>query len=139
MTQNQFNEFLFHTACHMVRKTPRRAYPLALCFYFMNHNEQALQLARQASGLEADSLCLELLLLCRRYVECLAHADFIEQSYAHQPQATLAANYVRAQALWKLGQQKKAYNLMQHIYKLQPKYRLCGLMLSRWRPEKCEA
>lgn len=123
----------------MVQEAPRRAYPLALCFYFMDRLDQALHLVRQASGLEADALRLELLFLCRRYVECLAHADFLEQNYAQKPDTIVAAHYIRAQALWKLGQQQKAYDLMQHIYKLRPEYRLCSLILSRWRPSKCEA
>lgn len=75
---------------------------------------------------------LELLLKCRRFVELLAELTQVEIFFANEPETFFATAYLRAQALWGLGQKHSAIQVLEGLLISQPQYRAAGALLSIW-------
>ena len=109
------------------------AYNLAIGLYFIELYHEALQVIRRAPESSAkDWFYLELLLRCGRYLECLDEVNQIELKYSADPESTFAATYIRAQALWGLGQTGSAIELLRSIVDIRPSYRSAHSLLNEW-------
>jgi len=122
-----------HEAKNIANNRPEQAYCLCLFFYFLEAYAQAftvLQLAPDSP--QKDWLILELLIHCRRFLECLAAIDQVELAYAHNPESTFGASYMRAQALHGLGQTAQAVEILQGIVNIRPNYRSAKTLIHEW-------
>lgn len=75
---------------------------------------------------------LEVLLKCRRFVELLAELTEVEIRLAHEPETFFATAYLRAQALWGLGQKHTAIEILEALLAARPHYRSAGSLLRTW-------
>lgn len=75
---------------------------------------------------------LEVLLKCRRFVELLAELADVEVQLAHEPETFFATAYLRAQALWGLGQKHTAIEILEALLAARPHYRSAGSLLRTW-------
>lgn len=83
----------------------------------------------------SDSLLwfrLEVLLHSRRFIELLNEIAAIEVRLAHEPETFFATAYLRAQALWGLGQKHTAIEVMEGLLAARPHYRAGSALLSIW-------
>ena len=117
------NQVLNHLLCES----------LSLFFYFLEAYDQAFEILHLAPDTpEKNWLTLELLIQCRRFVECLAAVDQVELSYAEDPESTFGAAYVRARALRGLGQTSLALEILQGIVNVRPNYRSAQTLIHEW-------
>jgi hypothetical protein len=75
----------------------------------------------------------ELLLKGRRFLQLLDELDRWEASAANDPDQVVGILYLRAQALFGLGQTVSAIELMEMIASSLPGYRSAGSFLNTWR------
>ena len=115
------------------KNRPALAYSLCLFFYFIEAFPQALTILHLApSSTQKDWLILDLLIECRRFVECLAAVDRVELAYADDPETTFGAAYIRARALHGLGQNSQALEILQSIVNVRPNYRSAKTLIHEW-------
>lgn len=89
---------------------------LAIAFLFMGDYERALEaLAWAPAGASTDWLRCELMLESKRHIEALEALNRMEIKYIADPESTFAVSYLRAQALFGLGQHGSALEIMQSI------------------------
>lgn len=120
-------------AKELAHENPRLAYDLAVCLHFMNFNAEALEVLEEAHGSHAaDWLRLELMIRARQYVNALDEAAHLEVAYAGDPEAVFAVVYARARALWGLGQNSMAIDLLRSLVKIRPQYKSAQSLLMDW-------
>ena len=98
--------------------------------------EPALSILDLATeGPEAQWLRLELLLQAGRHLELLSELAQIELSQATDSETFFATAYLRAQALWGLGQKHAAIDVMESLLASRPQYRSGLSLLTLWRDQ----
>lgn len=116
-----------------VQDLPELAEDFAVIAYMIESYEDALQLLNHAS--ESPSQIwfrLEVLLKCRRFVELLNDLAKVELIFAEEPETFFATAYLRAQALWGLGQKHTALQVIEGLTAARPHYRAASALLSIW-------
>jgi hypothetical protein len=104
-----------------------------MLFYFIEAYTQALTILNLApSSPERDWMTLDLLIECRRFVECLVSVDQVEIAHCHDPETTFGAAYIRARALHGLGQDAQAIEILQSIVNIRPNYRSARTLMHEW-------
>jgi len=115
------------------RQRPALAYHFTMFFYFIEAYTQALAILNLAPvSPERDWLTLDLLIECRRFVECLVAVDQVEIAHSHDPETTFGAAYIRARALHGLGQDAQAVEILQSIVNVRPNYRSARTLMHEW-------
>lgn len=113
---------------------PELAFDFAIVAAMLERYDVALSLLSHAENSPSvDWLRLELLMRCRRFVELLSELTQVELKYAHEPETFFATAYLRAQALWGLGQKHNAIEVMEGLLSSRPHYRAASAILSLWR------
>lgn len=113
---------------------PDAALDLAISAAMLELWETALDALSFAPESRArDWLHLELLLGARRFLEMLHLLAHVEQTHADDPEAFFATAYLRAQALWGLGQKEQATEVLESLLASRPQYRAGVSLLSHWR------
>jgi tetratricopeptide (TPR) repeat protein len=77
----------------------------------------------------------ELLIASRNFSLALDELDRVEKQINTDPEVTFAAIYLRAQALWGLGEKNKALKMMEELIGLRPDYRSAIHLRDYWRGE----
>lgn len=93
-------------------------------------------LAFLPAGAHEDSarwLRCELLLRSRRFLDLLSELDNVDAELADKPEQIIGALYLKALALWGLGQSHLAVELMETIVASQPTYRSASTILNTWK------
>jgi hypothetical protein len=109
------------------------AFDFAVAAYMLESFEDALSLLSFSE--ETESLIwfrMEVLLKCRRFVELLTDLAKIEILFAHDPETFFATAYLRAQAMWGLGQKHTAIEVLEGLLAARPHYRAASALLSIW-------
>ncbi len=118
---------------HIDRK-PEDAYDLTIACCFMEDWVTALKLVNKAhSSAQSDWLELEILLKLQRYVDVLQALQIVEVKWADESETFFATAYVRAQALFGLGQKEKALEVLESLLASRPLYRQGVELLFIWR------
>ena len=109
-------------------------YDLSVAAYMMGLYETSLKIL----NLEPDSkkylwFRLEILLQARHYLELLTTLAQAEIYFHPDPETFFATTYLRAQAMWGMGQKHTAVELMESLLSARPGYRLGLTLLSQWR------
>ncbi|WP_415061906.1 hypothetical protein [Bdellovibrio sp.] len=113
---------------------PELAMDFAIAAFMLEAYEAALSLLSYSEE-ETTSLLwlrLEILLKCRRFVEVLSELSKVEVLLAHEPETFFATAYLRAQALWGLGQKHTAIEVLEGLMAARPHYRAASALLSIW-------
>lgn len=115
-------------------KNPAMALDFSIALFMLDNFEGALEVL---SFYEEESISfmwfrLEVLLRCRRYVELLNEIARIEIILASDPETFFATAYLRAQALWGLGQKHTAVEVLEGLMASRPHYRAASALLSIW-------
>lgn len=132
-SQTPFLQHLLKVMQDALRKYPLAAYDFAIGLHMMEFYEGALKVLRSAiPNLAVDWFRAELLLKCRRYLECLDELHSLENSYASDPESSFASTYMRAQVLRGLGQNAMAIELLKSIITVRPSYRSARGLLVEW-------
>jgi hypothetical protein len=122
-------ELLNHADLH-----PEKAYDMSIACCFMEDWVTALHLVNRAEASAArDWLELEILLNLKRFVDVLQALQVIEMRWAHDGETFFATAYVRAQALYGLGQKEKALEVLESLLASRPLYRQGVELLHIWR------
>ncbi|QDK38327.1 hypothetical protein [Bdellovibrio sp. NC01] len=112
---------------------PDMAFDFAVAAFMLEGYEEALAILKFCEPTEALLwLHLEVLLKCRRFVELLTGIAHVELSLSHDPETFFATAYLRAQALWGLGQKHTAIEVMEGLLASRPHYRAASALLSIW-------
>ncbi len=113
---------------------PESTYDLTIACCFMEDWVTALKLANKAeSCAQRDWLELEILLKLGRYIDVLQALHEIELRWAHEGETFFATAYIRAQALYGLGQREKALEILESLLASRPLYRQGVELLHMWR------
>lgn len=117
----------------VAQQKPSAAYDFAIALLFMDYIPGALDVLFLApQTVEVHWLRAELLLRGRRYIECLDLLAQLEQLLASDPDTIFAVTYLRAQALWGLGQGGNAMELLKNLIAVRPQYRSAISLLKHW-------
>jgi hypothetical protein len=109
------------------------AFEFAIAAIMLESYEAALQILEFCEPTESLLwLRLEVLLQCRRFVEVLNEIAQVEVMLAHQPETFFATAYLRAQALWGLGQKHTAIEVIEGVLAARPHYRAASALLNIW-------
>lgn len=115
---------------------PAYALDFAVAAGMLEMWETALSLLEFSEDSEqARWLRLELLLLAGRHLELLAELARLELLYADDSETFFATAYLRAQALWGLGQKHAAIDVMESLLASRPQYRSGLSLLALWRDQ----
>lgn len=134
LEEEQWIQSLVVTCQEKLNKNPTLSYDLALLFYFLDRPLEALKIMEgQTLTLPMKWLELELLLACRRSVDCLDRVTQIEQLQGGDPETTFAVAYIRARAYYQLGQSDKALSFIRSILRIRPTYRSAESLLMEWK------
>ncbi|WII73735.1 hypothetical protein QJS83_07580 [Bdellovibrio sp. 22V] len=113
---------------------PEMAFDFSIAAFMLEAYEASLSLLNYSNE-ETETLLwfrLEVLLKCRRFVELLNEISRVELTLAHEPETFFATAYLRAQALWGLGQKHTAIEVMEGLLASRPHYRAASALLSIW-------
>lgn len=116
------------------QKYPDMAMDFTIALFMLENYEGALEVLSFYPE-ENESLMwlrLEVLLRCRRYVEVLNELARIEIILAEDPETFFATAYLRAQALWGLGQKHAAIEVLEGLMASRPHYRAASALLTVW-------
>lgn len=98
--------------------------------------DQALEfLETLESSPSRDWLKAELLLFGRRHVDLLEHLRELELQYAHDSETIFACTFLRAQALWGLGQKFQAQEMLKSLLQYKHDYRTAASLLNEWQED----
>ncbi|WP_374073926.1 hypothetical protein [Bdellovibrio bacteriovorus] len=126
-------EALMQSLLEHAEQNPDMAFDFAIAAFMLESYETALELLSFSD--ETISLLwfrLEVLLKCRRFVELLNELARIEMILAHEPETFFATAYLRAQALWGLGQKHTAIEVLEGLMASRPHYRAASALISIW-------
>ncbi len=113
---------------------PEQTYDLCIACCFIEDWVTALKLINKAESSSArDWLELDILLKLKRYIDVLQALHVIEQRWSHEGETFFATAYVRAQALYGLGQKEKALEVLESLLASRPLYRQGLELLHIWR------
>lgn len=116
-----------------VQDLPEMAEDFAVIAYMIESYEDALLLLEHAPESASQIwFRLEILLKCRRFVELLNDLAKVELVFTNDPETFFATAYLRAQALWGLGQKHTALQVIEGLITARPHYRAAGALLSIW-------
>ncbi len=123
-----------HCLLEAAARTPEVVYELAIAAYMIGLFETSLKIL----DLEPDQkkhiwFRLEVLLQSRRYLDLLGQLAQVEIHFSVDPETFFATAYLRAQAMWGLGQKQSALEVMESLLTARPGYRLGLTLLSQWR------
>lgn len=131
--QQSSKSLIVARAKELAHENPRLAYDLAVCLHFMDFNSEAIDVLAEAErSPSADWLRLELMIRARQYVNALDEASKLEVDYADDPEAVFAVVYARARALWGLGQNLMAIDLLRSLVRIRPQYKSAHSLLMDW-------
>lgn len=116
----------------VAKEDPDLATDLAVAAAMLDMPESALAALDHVPG-NRDWLRLELLLAAKRYVEVLSEIPETEKNHAADPETFFATAYLRAQALWGLGQKHSAIEVLEALLAARPQYRAGVSLLALWR------
>ncbi|MDG0816090.1 hypothetical protein [Bdellovibrio svalbardensis] len=112
---------------------PEMAFDFAIVAFMLESYEAALEILEFSEQTESYLwLRLEILLKCRRFVELLTEVAQVEMLLSHEPETFFATAYLRAQALWGLGQKHTAIEVMEGLLASRPHYRAASALLNIW-------
>lgn len=114
-------------------QTPELAFDFAIVAFMLESYDEALVLLEFSEQTESYLwLRLEILLKGRRFVELLTELAQVELLLSHEPETFFATAYLRAQALWGLGQKHAATEVIEGLLTSRPHYRAASALLSIW-------
>ncbi|MGZ3774679.1 MAG: hypothetical protein ACXVCY_12690 [Pseudobdellovibrionaceae bacterium] len=116
-----------------VKENPEMTFDFSIIAFILECYEDALTLLSFCE--ETTSTLwfrLEILLMCRRFVEVLSEISKVELQLAHDPETFFATAYLRAQAMWGLGQKHTAIQILEGLVASRPQYRAAAALLSIW-------
>lgn len=117
-------------------QNPQMIYDFVIAAMMMELYELGLSLIEHApESPQKHWLKLEILLRCRRFLELLTSLNPIEKIYATESETFYATAYLRAQALWGLGQKQLAMEVMESLLNSSPHYRAGSILLTQWRTQ----
>lgn len=113
---------------------PEMALDFAIALFMFENFEGALDILMLHPENSESYLWfrMEVLLRCRRYVELLNDIAQVEVLLAADPETFFATAYLRAQALWGLGQKHTALEVLEGLLASRPHYRAASALLSIW-------
>lgn len=112
---------------------PEMAFDFAVAAFMLEGYEEALNILEFAEQTESFLwFHLELLLHARRFIELLTELAQVEVLLAGDPETFFATAYLRAQALWGLGQKHTAVEVLEGLLASRPHYRAASALLSIW-------
>ncbi|MEK2688220.1 hypothetical protein [Bdellovibrio sp. GT3] len=112
---------------------PDMAFDFAIAAFMLEGYETALDILQFCEI--SESLLwfrLEVLLQCRRFIELLNEISHVELALAHEPETFFATAYLRAQAMWGIGQKHTAVEILEGLLASRPHYRAGSALLSIW-------
>ncbi len=123
-----------HCLLETAARSPEVVYELSIAAYMIGLFETSLKIL----DFEPDQkkhlwFRLEVLLQSRRYLELLTRIAQVELHFSSDPETFFATAYLRAQAMWGMGQKQTAFEMMESLLTARPGYRLGLTLLSQWR------
>jgi hypothetical protein len=133
LDQEKAKILIMQSAREFIAKDPRLSYDLAISLHLMDFNVEALEVLEAAPPTRSsDWLRLELMVRARHFVSVLDEAAQLELAYADDPDATFAATYARARALYGLGQKDTAIEILRSLVRIRPTYKSAQSLLMDW-------
>lgn len=125
---------LMESILEKAHEFPEIAFDLAIAAFMFERFEDCLEVLNLSSeeGSSVIWLRLEALLQARHFIELLNDLAKVEVLLAHEPETFFATAYLRAQALWGLGQKHTAIEVMEGLLASRPHYRAASALLSIW-------
>ncbi len=136
LTQNDLNSCtaIFEKIKEETHAGDKKYFDYTVLFYQLEAYSFALACIQLAPHcLERDWFLLELLFLSKRYFECIDLADSLHANNDNNPEIQFASLYQKAQALWVIGSQVEATEVMTAIVNSRPGYRSAYEILHSWR------
>ncbi len=123
-----------HCLLEAAARTPESVYELSIAAFMMGLFETSLKILNLETDQTKDLwFRLEVLLQSRRYLELLNQLAQVEMHFSMDPETFFATAYLRAQAMWGMGQKQIAVEVMESLLKARPGYRLGLSLISQWR------
>ncbi|MCB0421415.1 MAG: hypothetical protein KDD61_10495 [Bdellovibrionales bacterium] len=129
----EWEEVLCKELKRLESQYPQQLYNLAVGFMMMEiPNLAVITLQMMPKEENREWLLAEALIAANRPLDGIGVLYEIEVKYAKNPETSFGVSYLRAQALWKLGQEDMAISILQSIINIRPKYRSASTLLKEW-------
>ena len=121
------------TALDVSSKRPEKTRHMAVFLYMMGWPDAGLKLLDTTpSDKEASWFYLEWLMEMRQYTACMELGHQLLDSMDEDPEKLFFINYVMAQALYCLGEKKKAIKYLNDIIAVRPDYKSAQSLMEKW-------
>ena len=131
--ESEMLDVIFSSAMELVVSQRYTPVDFAMMFYFFDAPHLGLEFLKTdikpASHLWLEA---ELLFVCGRFVDVLLVLRTLQEKSQNDPEMQFSVSYLRAQCFWKLGQKKRAKELISDILKVRPDYRSAKSLQMNW-------
>lgn len=132
--QLRLTEGFFDSVRREAEQDPELAYDFAVALWMLESFDHALTLLDMAPDSDTRRwFRMELLLRTRRFLELLQDLAYMEYAFADDPETFFATAFLRAQAMWGIGQKHTAVEILESLLESRPHYRSAPALLSLWR------
>lgn len=120
-----------------LKESPELAEDFALGLRFMDFPQHSLDILenkneKRAKACSQDWLVADLLFESRRFVDLLSWLKLLEEKYSDDTETAFASSFLKSQALWELGEQTLALDILRGILKIRPNYRFAHTLFQEW-------
>lgn len=125
---------LLKATCSIAEKYPKKAKNLAVFLYMMGWPDMGLKLLdiTKATIGEAAWFYLEWLFEVQQYTASIELANQLLDSTHGDPEKLFFINYIKAQALYYLGEKKEAIQYLNDIMVIRPDYKSAQSLMEKW-------
>lgn len=134
MDEQEVSNHIYASAEPYLIESPHFALDFAILFEMMEDYDNAFSAMKFSDpSLAQRWLYCEILILSRRYLQALDAIAKIETDLAADPETIYACAYMRAQALWGLGEKSTAVEILEGLVMSRPQYRSAHSLLQAWK------
>lgn len=132
-TDNPFKKELLKEVSKAVRQHPERVKDIAVFLYMMGWPDAALKLLDQVNeNTENYWFYLEWLIEIKQYTASVELCQQLLENTDGDPEKLFLINYIKAQALYHLGEKKEAIKYLNDILTIRPDYKSAGSLMEKW-------
>lgn len=124
---------LYEETIRLTEKYPKKAKNLAIFLYTMGWPDQAIKiLEKNIQSISDHWFYLDWLMEIKKYAVALDMTNQLLTKFKPDSETLFPITYIKAQALYALGEKEKAISYMSDIVKVRPEYKSARHFIEEW-------